>query len=63
MAVLLTEIICKIFNCKKDELSEKLRCPFNREKLDSLFGELLLQTTYKNRQGLKHMLRYSALSI
>ena len=63
MAVLLIEIICKIFKCKKDELSEKLRCPFNREKLDSLFGELLLQTTYKNRQGLKHMLRYSALSI
>lgn len=32
------------------------------KKLDSTLGELLQQTTYKNRQA-KHLFRYSALFI
>ena len=59
----LLQFICKLLECEIDDIAEYLFFPFNREKVDSLLKGLWLQTNYKNRQGSKHLFRFSGLSI
>ena len=63
MPILLLNVICKILGCNIDDITEYLFFPSNCERLESILKGLWIQTTYKNRQGSKHVLRYSALSI
>lgn len=63
MGVPLINILCALFDCSVDELSEKLSCPFNREEADSTLRGLWVQTKYKNRRGSKHLFRIAGLSI
>ena len=62
-AIPLLQFVCKLLECEVENIHEYLFFPFNREKVDSLLKGLWLQTTYKNRQGSKHLFCYSGLSI
>lgn len=63
MGIPLIDIFCALFDCQVDALADKLSCPFNREKADSMLKGSWVLTTHKNRHGSKHLFRIDGLSI
>ena len=63
MPLPLLKVVAKILGCDICDVAEKLFFPSNRERLDAILKGIWLQTSYRNRQGSKHLLRFSGLSI
>lgn len=54
---------CKFFKCEIKDLQKYLFCPFNRRKLIEKYRNILVRTTYKNRNGTRHVFRLAGLSL
>ena len=63
MPLPLLKVIAKLLDCDIDDIAEQLFFPSNRERLESVLRGIWLQTSYRNRQGSKYLLRFSGLSI
>ena len=63
MSLPLLKVIAKLLECDVDDIAEQLFFPSNRERLDAILKGIWLQTCIRNRQGSKHLFRFSGLSI